>query len=116
MSRVASGETNTVSNDILIGVAKEFNVSTDYILGLSNISVRKSYDISELGLSEGAVKELVTGEIDVGILNRLLEHKNFHRLISLVQIYFQDTVAKGIMARNQLIELATASLSYLIKD
>lgn len=54
LSRIISGETKTVSSDILIGVAKEFKVSADYILGLSNISVRKSYDISELGLSEGA--------------------------------------------------------------
>lgn len=55
LSRIVSGETKTVSSDILIGVAKEFKVSTDYILGLSTLSVRKSYDISELGLSEGAV-------------------------------------------------------------
>ena len=55
LSRIVSGETRTVSSDILIGVAKEFKVSTDYILGLSTVSVRKSYDISELGLSEGAV-------------------------------------------------------------
>ena len=45
-----------------------------YILGLSTVSVRKSYDISELGLSEGAVRGLVTGAVDVQILNRLLEH------------------------------------------
>ena len=77
LSRIVSGETRTVSSDILIGVAKEFKVSTDYILGLSTVSVRKSYDISELGLSEGAVRGLVTGAVDVQILNRLLEHRNF---------------------------------------
>ena len=68
LSRIVSGETRTVSSDILIGVAKEFKVSTDYILGLSTVSVRKSYDISELGLSEGAVRGLVTGAVDVQIL------------------------------------------------
>ena len=67
LSRIVSGETRTVSSDILIGVAKEFKVSTDYILGLSTVSVRKSYDISELGLSEGAVRGLVTGAVDVQI-------------------------------------------------
>lgn len=55
------------------------------------------------------------GSVDVEILNRLLEHKNFPRLISLIQIYFQDTAAKGIMACNQLIKLITASLSDLLK-
>lgn len=116
LSRIVSGETKTVSSDILMGVANVFKVSTDYILGLSNISVRKSYDISELGLSEGAIKGLVTGAVDVAILNRLLEHKSFPRLINLIRIYFQDTAAAGIMARNQLIEMATASLSDLMKD
>ena len=96
--------------------AKEFKVSTDYILGLSTVSVRKSYDISELGLSEGAVRGLVTGAVDVQILNRLLEHRNFPKLIDLIRIYFQDTAAKGITARNQLIEMATASLSDLMKE
>ena len=105
-----------LSSDILIGVAKEFKVSTDYILGLSTVSVRKSYDISELGLSEGAVRGLVTGAVDVQILNRLLEHRNFPKLIDLIRIYFQDTAAKGITARNQLIEIATASLSDLMKE
>ena len=33
LSRIVSGETRTVSSDILIGVANEFKVSTDYILG-----------------------------------------------------------------------------------
>ena len=100
LSRIVSGETRTVSSDILMGVAKEFKVSTDYILGLSTVSVRKSYDISELGLSEGAVRGLVTGP----------------KLIDLIRIYFQDTAAKGITARNQLIEIATASLSNLMKE
>ena len=97
-------------------VYQEDKVSTDYILGLSTLSVRKSYDISELGLSEGAVRGLVTGTVDVQILNRLLEHRNFPKLMDLIRIYFQDTAAKGIMARNQLIELATASLSDLMKE
>ena len=53
----------------------------------------------------------MTGAVDVQILNRLLEHRNFPKLIDLIRIYFQDTAAKGITARNQLIEITTASLS-----
>lgn len=37
-------------------------------------------------------------------------------MMDLIRIYFQNTTAKDIMARNQLIDLATASLSDLIKD
>lgn len=75
LSRIVSGETKTVSSDILIGVAKEFHVSTDYILGLSTVSVRKSYDISELGLSEGAVRGLVTAAMFQTMRDTLAEQK-----------------------------------------
>ena len=116
ITRIENGALKTISSDYLIKLAKELKTSTDYILGLTPVSVPKSYDISELGLSNEAVKGLVTGTIDVGILNRLLEHKSFPRLIHLIRVYFQDTAARGIMARNQLIDMATASLSDLTKE
>lgn len=116
LSRIVSGETKTLSSDILIAVAKEFKVSTDYILGLSEVSTRKSYDIFELGFSEGAAKGLVTKAVDMEILNRLLEHKSFPKLTNLIRIYFKDTAARGIMARNQIIDMATASLSDYVKE
>ena len=116
ITRIENGSLKTISSDYLIKLTKELKTSTDYILGLTPVSVPKSYDISELGLSNEAVKGLVTGTIDVGILNRLLEHKSFPRLIHLIRVYFQDTAARGIMVRNQLIEMATASLSDLIKE
>lgn len=116
LSRIVSGETKTINSDLLIAVAKEFKVSTDYILGLSEVSARKSYDIFEIGFSEGAAKGLVTGAVDMEILNRLLEHKNFPKLTNLIRIYFKDTAARGIMARNQIIDMATASLSDFVKE
>ena len=116
ITRIENGTLKTISSDYLIKLAKELKTSTDYILGLTPVSVPKSYDISELGLSNEAVKGLVTGTVDVEILNRLLEHKSFPRLIHLIRVYFQDTAARGIMARNQLIEMATASLSDLMKE
>ena len=116
ITRIENGTLKTISSDYLIKLAKELKTSTDYILGLTSVSVPKSYDISELGLSNEAVKGLVAGTIDVGILNRLLGHKSFPRLIHLIRVYFQDTAARGIMTRNQLIELATASLSDLMKE
>lgn len=36
ISRIVSGETKTISSDILIALAEEFHVSADYILGLTD--------------------------------------------------------------------------------
>ena len=111
LSRIISGKTPTISSDALIGIAETFKVSTDYILGLSSVSVRKNYDISQLGLSEKAVKGLVTEKIDAEILNRLLENPKFPQLLNLIRIYFDDTLAMGIMSRNDMINMVTTSLS-----
>jgi transcriptional regulator with XRE-family HTH domain len=115
LSRIEHGETQNVNSDILIKLSKALGVSTDYILGLTTISVQKSYDISELGLSEGAVKTLVTKTIKVKILNRLLEHKSFPYMLQLVETYFTDSLAAGIATRNEMIDFMTATLGDFAK-
>ena len=115
ISRIENGETQSISSDILVKLTKAFGVSSDYLLGLTTVSVPKSYDISELGLSEGAVRGLVTGAIDVQILNRLMEHKTFPYMLYLVKAYFDNSIADGIIARNEIIDMATAALGDFVK-
>ncbi|MBQ6481168.1 MAG: helix-turn-helix transcriptional regulator [Anaerolineaceae bacterium] len=104
LGRIENGNTTSVSSDILVALAKEFNVSTDYILGLTEISAPKNSDISELGLSEIAVRKLLDGSINTDILNRLMEHKDFPFLLKLIQIYFCDSAALGMSSRNESID------------
>lgn len=114
ISRLESGETTNIGSSLLVSLAKIFHVSTDYLLGLTPISVPKSYDISELGLSEEAIRRLILKTIDPDILNRLLEHNQFPKLCVLMKNYFDNTTANGIMERNQIIDLATEPLAELM--
>ena len=59
LSRIVSGETRTVSSDILIGVAKEFKVSTDYILGLS-LSLIHIYNIHTFNFSSSSTYSIIS--------------------------------------------------------
>lgn len=114
ISRIESGETKNPNISIVIDAARFFHVSTDYLLGITQITTPKSYDISELGLSEETVKRLITGRIDIDILNRLLEHEHFPRLCIMIRNFFDDTIAEGVMARNQLIDFAVDQLTDLM--
>lgn len=116
LSRIESGKITHISSDILIKLAKAFNVSTDYILGLTTVRSPKNYDISELGLSEKAVKAIISRKIDVDILNQLLKHKNFPYLIYMIKAYFDNSIADGIAARNDIINMATSTLADFMKD
>ena len=82
--------------------------------GLTPIKVPKNYDISQLGLSEKAVRRIILKEIDIDVLNRLLGHEHFPKLCFLIRSYFDNTIANGIMGRNALIDFATESLKDII--
>ena len=114
ISRIESGETKNPNISIVIDAARFFHVSIDYLLGITQITSPKSYDISELRLSEEAVTRLITRRIDVDILNRLLEHEHFPKLCIMIRNYFDDTIAEGIMARNKVIDLAVDQLTDLM--
>jgi transcriptional regulator with XRE-family HTH domain len=116
LSRIENGKTKTISSDILIKISKALGVSSDYILGLTKISTPKSYDISELELSEGAVKTMILDSMDMETLNRIVEHKRFPYLMQMVKRYFNDETAPGIMGRNEMIDFATSTLGDFAKE
>ena len=115
LSRIESGTSETVSSDVLVKLAKALNVSSDYLLCLTNISTPKNYDISELGLSEGAVKAIISGAVDMDILNRIIEHKSYWYLQQLINTYIYNTAIDGVRVRNELIDIATSSLTDYIR-
>ena len=111
ITRIENGNLKTISSDYLIKLAKELKTSTDYILGLTPVSVPKSYDISELGLSNEAVKGLVPGTVNAEILNRLLGHKSLPRILNLLRVYFSDSEARALLGCYALLAMDTAAVS-----
>jgi len=104
LSRIENGETKTLSSNLLIRLADEFDVSSDYILGRSNVQSRRNYDVSSLGLSEKAIQQLVTKRVNVQVVNCLLEHKAFPYLTRLIYTYFADITARGIQSSNDVLQ------------
>lgn len=58
LGRIEKGQTQKINSDVLVALAREFSVSTDFLLGLTSIPERKNYDVSELGLSAQSVRNL----------------------------------------------------------
>ena len=80
MSRIINGKTLKVSHELVIAIAAEFDVSTDFLLGLTNIPVKTRLD--ELGLSEKAIRNLVSGRVNRKCINHLLEDEELIRLMN----------------------------------
>ncbi len=68
ISRFLSGKTDKLGNKYIIRIARAFNVSTDFLLGESNIPDPKNYEIEELGMSVQAAKNLYTGKANADVV------------------------------------------------
>ncbi len=94
----------------MLKIARLFNVSTDFLLGETNIPDRKNYDIAELGLSVEAAKNLYTGRVNAEVINLLLENTRFAELTYRIAQYFDDTFASGIAAQNAMLTTLSTRL------
>ena len=109
LSRIENGKTATVSSDILTGLARELDVSADYILGLS-LTQNNNHTLSELRLSEAACEKLIRREVDGETLSRLMEQDRFGDVIKLSRAYFSDIYAEGVSYRNAILDSSASFL------
>lgn len=116
LSRMERGETKAVSHDLVIKFAEYYNVSTDYLLCISDIRIRRNVELEELGLTNKALLQLLQGNVNGDILSRLLEHRYFPQLLDTINSYFTEEHNAGFANRNAVIDMGTASLRELIKE
>ena len=109
-SRYLKGQTEMLGDGYIIKIAKHFKVSTDFLLGETDIPDRKNYDIEELGISAEAAKLLYTGRLDSRVLNLLLENPHFPQLLALLARYQKEIVRSGIAAMNQQLTFINSLL------
>lgn len=113
LGRMEKGQTQKVGSDVLAALAREFQVSADYLLGLTDIPDRKNYEIGALGLSDQAARNLYTGRVNTDVVNRLLEHPKFPPLTAMIAQYLDDAFAAGVAAQNELFDaMSNVLLSY----
>ena len=110
LSRFINGTKDTLSLDQMIGIARIFNVSTDFLLCMTDVPDRKNYDISELGLSAEAARNLYTGRSNPQVISRLLENRRFAQLTNMIALYFDDTLASGFAVQNQIFQTLSSML------
>lgn len=116
LSRIERGETKAVSHDLVIKFAEYYNVSTDYLLCISDIRIRRNVELEELGLTNKALLQLLQGNVNADILSRLLEHRHFPQLLDTVNSYFTEEHNAGFANRNAVIDMGTVSLKELMKE
>ena len=105
LSRFISGKTDKLGDESIIRIARAFEVSTDFLLGEVDESDRKNYDISELGLSVEAARNLYTQKVNPKIVSYLLENPQFADTTYQIARYLDNELTSGFAAQNQLYSM-----------
>ena len=103
-SRFMSGQIQDLSSESVIRIARELNVSTDFLLGIINVPDKRNYDISDLGLTVQAARNLYTQRVNRDVVAYLLENPKFAETTRLIADYMSGSLAAGIAAQNELLD------------
>ena len=103
MGRILKGETEKVSSQMIIDAAQYFGVSTDFLLGLTDMPDPMNHPVESFGLTETSAKAILSGDVHVEMLNRLLENQRFCQLTHTMHYALEPSQAAGIMSRNNLL-------------
>ena len=110
LSRFISGKTDKLGDESIIRIARAFEVSTDFLLGEVDEPDRKNYDISELGLSVEAARNLYTQKVNPKIVSYLLENPQFADTTYQIARYLDNELTSGFAAQNQLYSMVSSML------
>ena len=103
-SRFMSGQIQDLSSESVIRIARELDVSTDFLLGIINVPDKRNYNISDLGLTAQAARNLYTQRVNRDVVAYLLENLKFAETTRLIADYMSGSLAAGIAAQNELLD------------
>ena len=103
-SRFMSGQIQDLSAESVIRIARELDVSTDFLMGIINVPDKRNYNISDLGLTAQAARNLYTQRVNRDVVAYLLENPKFGETTRLIADYMSGSLAAGIAAQNALLD------------
>ncbi len=104
--RMENGTTRTVNSEVLIGLANLYDVSTDYLLGISDVPQKTYYDLKALGLSVEAAGSLLTKNANQEVVDALLRNENFLEATRRMATYFSEIAVIAFATGNSLYDFS----------
>ncbi len=99
-----------ISHYASIKLAKSYGVTTDYLLGLSEMKSHPNADLADLRLSDGMIELLKSGRVDNALLCELASHPDFVKLMADLEIYANETAVKQVQGANAIVDAMSATI------
>ena len=107
LSKYEGDDVTDLSIYAVTTLAEFYGVTTDYLLGVTENKKRPDAVLSDLHLSDGAVDVLRNGKFNHRLLCELLEHPDFTRWMTDLEICVDGLVSDRIRDMNAMVVEAT---------
>ena len=89
----------------IVALAKFYDVSADYLLGLTENIRYSNVAIDRLHLSDEAVAELMSGKLNTKLLSEIIVHSDFAELLAALEVYIDRTVSEKMDITNKVTQI-----------
>ena len=104
LSRYLSGQTDKLSADNIVSIARVFDVATDFLLCLTDIPFTTNFDIEKLGLSVKAAEKLLRRKVNPETVSHLIETQGFNLLIQQLDAAQRGTYDAGYIYMTEMLK------------
>ena len=104
LSRYLSGQTDKLSADNIVSIARVFDVATDFLLCLTDIPFTTNFDIEKLGLSVKAAEKLLRRKVNPETVSHLIETQGFNLLIQQLDAARRGTYDAGYIYMTEMLK------------
>ena len=111
LSRYLSGQTDKLSADNIVSIARVFDVATDFLLCLTDIPFTTNFDIEKLGLSVKAAEKLLRRKVNPETVSHLIETQGFNLLIQQLDAAQRGTYDAGYIYMTEMLKNMGSLLS-----
>ena len=115
-SRYLSGQTDKLSTDNIVAIARVFGVTTDFLLCLTDIPFTTNYDIEKLGLTAKAAEKLLKRKVNPETVSHLIETQGFNLLIQEFDKALRGTYDAGYMYMTEMLGSARSLLTEHVRE
>ena len=99
------GRYKEINHGSLLKLADFYQVSVDYLLGLTDNREYLDTPLAELHLTDEAVALLKSGRVNNRLLCELLAHKDFVRLLADIEIYVDRIASMQVQSLNAYVDV-----------
>jgi len=100
LGKYESGDFKDISPFSIVTLAKFYSVTTNHLMGVSNIENRPDAELHELRLTNDALRALKYGGFNGKLLSEVICHKDFQRLMIDMEIFVDSDTSLYIDSLN----------------